>query len=179
MEEWKDVAGSDFYQVSDYGRVKVKGGIYMRKDGKPYTVKPHVVAPFKTKSGYYIVNLHFDIPGKKLVHRLVLETFCPNTDKERGLVNHIDGNKENNYLSNLEWCSRIENAQHAMRIGTFRPQDRCGEKHPKCKLTQAQVQEIKSRLTGKRGEQRKLATEYHVSEATISEIKTGRTRKNG
>ena len=179
MEEWKDVANSEFYQVSNMGRVRVKEGELKRKDGKPYPISPHLVTPFLSRSGYYIITLRYDIPGKMLVHRLVLKTFSPREDSDELLVNHIDGDKTNNRLENLEWCSRKENVQHAMALGVFRPQDRFGEKHPLCKLTQEQVKEIKGRLTGKRGEQRKLANEYGVSDATISEIKTGRTRKKG
>lgn len=50
------------------------------------------------------------------IHRLVAEAFISkNTDKEQ--VNHIDGNKENNYATNLEWCSQSENMKHSYRIG--------------------------------------------------------------
>lgn len=58
--------------------------------------------------------------SKKLVHRLVAQEFLENpTEKEQ--VNHIDGNKSNNYLSNLEWVTRSENVKHAYLIGLKKP----------------------------------------------------------
>jgi hypothetical protein len=68
-------------------------------------------------SGYKIVNLKVD--GKQhnhLVHRLVAASFVPNPENKK-FVNHIDGNKLNNEVSNLEWCTRSENMKHANEIG--------------------------------------------------------------
>ena len=179
MELWKDVVGSRFYQVNNMGRIKVRAGSYIRKDGKPYTVKEHIVTPFMSKAGYYIVNLHYDIECKYLVHRLVLETFNPCDGMETLFVNHKNGDKKENALSNLEWCTRTENARHAMRMGLFKPQERYGEKHPMTKLSSEVVREIRNSLCGKHGEQHALALKYKVSDCTISEIKSGRSRARG
>lgn len=61
----------------------------------------------KTPEGKYV---------KRSVHRLLMETFVPNPEN-KAHVNHIDGNKANNYLSNLEWATPKENALHAYRVG--------------------------------------------------------------
>ena len=80
-----------------------------RKRLKSYTIN----------SGYEAIKLTKE--GKKkafLVHRLVALTFLPN-EEDHPEVNHIDGNKSNNALSNLEWCSRSENKQHALKLGLY------------------------------------------------------------
>lgn len=67
---------------------------------------------------YFIVTLVNDEGKRKncFIHRLMAETFIPNPNN-KPQVNHIDGNKQNNQLSNLEWVSEAENAQHAIRTG--------------------------------------------------------------
>ena len=55
------------------------------------------------------------------VHRLVAEYFLSNPDKQRNFVNHLDGDKLNNNVSNLEWCTRQENVQHAYETGLLVP----------------------------------------------------------
>ena len=180
MEEWKFINNSKIYQVSNMGRIRCVEYTIIRCDGKPYHIKPRWLKPFHTKSGYMIFEFSGDIKKHILIHRAVLETFNPTKDMDSLQVNHIDGNKSNNNLDNLEWVTRCENMQHAMKKGLFCPQNRCGEKHPMCKLSEEAVIEIKDKLKlnkNKRGFQRQLAKEYGVSETTISEIKTGRKRK--
>ena len=63
--------------------------------------------------GYRSVSLN---KKTKMVHRLVAEAFCPNP-MNKPYVNHIDGNKQNNHYSNLEWCTTAENNQHARLTG--------------------------------------------------------------
>ena len=112
-EEWKDIKNYEgIYQASSLGRIRSldridtsgkrrKGRVLKRKyDGEKY---PCVIL---SKGGN---------PRTFHVHRLVAETFIPNTEN-KPTVNHIDENKENNMIDNLEWMTYKENAHHGTRI---------------------------------------------------------------
>jgi len=97
-EKWKIIEGFEKYEISTYGRVKGACGIRALADnGKGYKCLP-----------LYINKK----PKMKYVHRLVAEAFLP---QETGkiFVNHKDGNKSNNSVTNLEWCTKAENQKHA------------------------------------------------------------------
>lgn len=107
-EIWKDIPGYEgLYQASNLGRIRslirnkiLIGGI---------------------KNGYREVILCKN--GKRkymLVHRLIAQTFLENK-KNKPQINHIDGNKHNNNVNNLEWCTRSENMKHAYKIGLQKP----------------------------------------------------------
>lgn len=76
----------------------------------------------KTKTGYCCFNASLGNSKSKTVyvHRLLAETFIPNPEK-KPCVNHIDGNKSNNHISNLEWCTHQENTKHAHEVGLLTP----------------------------------------------------------
>lgn len=74
------------------------------------------------------------------VHRLVAQAFIPNPENKPE-VNHKDGNKLNNHVSNLEWVTHLENMQHAYKTGLAKTQ--VGEKSPRAILTKKQVDEIR------------------------------------
>jgi hypothetical protein len=104
-EEWVEVLDFPDYLVSNCGRV--------------YSIKHDLIlTPYVNHYfGYERVSLYSNNERyRKFVHRLVAESFVPGFDY--GLdVNHIDGNKRNNYEENLEWVTRRENIQHAWRTG--------------------------------------------------------------
>lgn len=103
MEEWRKVVGYDNYEVSNFGEVRNQKG--------------EILKTFKNNSGYYCLQLYKDRKGKGfLVHRLVASAFIENPDS-LPTVNHIDGIKENNSVSNLEWNSYSQNLLHARRTG--------------------------------------------------------------
>lgn len=101
-EIWKDVEGYEGkYQVSNWGRVRNKKG--------------EIIKPYLNHKGYEKVSLSNGInsrTNKHRVHRLVAQAFIPNPENYPQ-VNHKDGNKHNNSVSNLEWCTNLQNAQHA------------------------------------------------------------------
>ena len=137
-EQWKDIDGFEgFYQVSNMGRVKSLGGWCGTAKRKENIRKTNL-----TKCGYPKLRLSYN--GKDItarVHRLVAIAFLPNPDKYP-TVNHKDGNKENNHVDNLEWCDRTEQMIHA--YGLDLKIARIGSTNTNSKLTDEQVQEIKS-----------------------------------
>jgi len=113
MEEiWKDVVGfEDYFLISNYGNVMVKEREINKGEGF-FIVKEHPIKPFVTSLGYLQYNLAINGKvKKKYAHRLTSEAFIPKI-KDKNEVNHIDGNKKNNFVENLEWCNRKENMRH-------------------------------------------------------------------
>lgn len=124
MEEiWKDIKGYEgLYQVSNLGRVKsldriVNSAIKNNKKVLRLGKILHVYLDENSKSPYYYVKLSKEnIVKKKNIHRLVAQAFIPNPSNYP-CINHIDGNKLNNDISNLEWLNFKQNTQHAFKTG--------------------------------------------------------------
>lgn len=115
MEEiWRDVVGYEgFYKVSNFGNIASLN--YKR------SYKPKLMKPSRHHTGYNIVKLSDGARRKtKLVHVLVAQAFIPQIPGKR-FVNHIDGNKSNNFVGNLEWVTVKENTTHAIRTGLRDP----------------------------------------------------------
>lgn len=112
-EIWKDIENFDKYQVSNQGRVRSKERIVNGRKRKETILKPSL-----NKKGYLQVSIIDNENNYKTrkVHRLVALAFIPNP-KNLAQVNHIDGNKSNNKVENLEWCSNLENMRHSYKIG--------------------------------------------------------------
>ena len=104
-EIWKDIAGYEgVYKISNLGRVKSLN--YLRKGIEKERI------PNKNNSGYLIVGLHKNGKIKQfLIHRLVAEAFIENPEN-LPQVNHIDENKLNNCVENLEWRSAKYNSNY-------------------------------------------------------------------
>lgn len=116
-------------------------------DGRIFSTKTNkYLSPELTKNKYLRVNLHVldgkhekPIQKKFSVHRLVASAFLKQT-KNKTQVNHIDGNKSNNSIENLEWVTPHENICHAYKIGLINR--RFSEKSPNHKLTEKQVRKV-------------------------------------
>lgn len=158
MIRWAICKHSDKYEVSELGQV------INRCTGK--ILKNHL-----TTNGYYDTSIYV---GKKqkhfLIHRLIAEHFIPNPNNLL-FVNHIDGNKLNNKLSNLEWVTSSENALHSVRTGLSHV--RRGIEHHRNAFSNEDILDIRNLLkTGL--SQSKIAKMYNVSQTAISKIKLGK-----
>jgi hypothetical protein len=117
MEEiWKDIKGYEgLYQVSNLGRIK---SLSIKVHNR--VTREKIMMSQLSNSGYYYICLSNNKTKKYLfVHRIVALEFIYNP-KCKEQVNHIDGNKINNCIKNLEWVSRSENIKHAYKNGLNR-----------------------------------------------------------
>ena len=112
MEIWKQTDIRADYEVSNLGRVRRK------KRAKRYKGE-YTYIKGMNNGNYMQVFIRPDIVGKSktfLIHRLVAEAFIPNTDNKPE-VNHEDGNKLNNNVTNLQWATHKENCEHRELTG--------------------------------------------------------------
>jgi hypothetical protein len=145
-EEWRPILECEKYFVSNLGRIKsLKGS------------KEIILKPATLKKGYLIVGVRQSGVSRSFrVHRLVAAAFIPNPDN-KPQVNHIDGDKLNNCVSNLEWCSNRENVVHAFASGLVNR-----DTFVSSKLTFDIADEMRSR--NEKGQSIvSLAKEYNVS----------------
>jgi hypothetical protein len=158
-EIWKDILGYEGkYQVSNAGKIKnvVRG-----------TIKAGQIQ----KDGYEKLVLYKDNFYKSYyVHRLVLTTFIGN-GKDKDQANHLDGNKANNYLENLEWCTRGENMKHADKLGLRKMPK--GKDHYKALLTEKEVLMIREKYHNRGSTLSKLAREYKANVGSVYNIVKG------
>ena len=117
-EVWKDIEGYEgLYQVSTCGNIKSLAKPRKNGNGRCYIQKEKLLKQSFTSTGYKKVELYKDGKRKSFkVHRLVAIAFIPNPDNKPE-VNHIDGNKINNNIDNLEWVTSSENTIHAYETG--------------------------------------------------------------
>lgn len=116
-EIWKDIKGYEgFYKISNLGNVKSLKRYVKNKNGKRI-VEEKILTNYINNSGYYAVNLRKECAiDIKRIHKLVAEAFIPNPNN-LPQINHIDGNKLNNNIKNLEWCDCSYNVKEAFRLG--------------------------------------------------------------
>lgn len=116
-EIWKDIVGYEGqYCVSNYGRIKALPRFVIRKNqSNGYFTKERIINPIHKDNGYLYVtigNTKEKTLANKYIHRLVAEAFIPNPHS-KPCVNHIDYDRSNNCLENLEWVTYVENVRHS------------------------------------------------------------------
>lgn len=127
MSNYRPIHGYEgLYEISPTGIVRSCNRVIQRtyKSGK-VVLQPLIGHNIKLcrniKTGYLECNLCKDgLTHTKAVHRLVAEAFLPNPQK-KPQVNHKDGNKLNNSVDNLEWCTAAENVHHAINNNLLKP----------------------------------------------------------
>jgi DNA-binding transcriptional regulator YiaG len=147
-EVWKDLGEIEGfekysgYQVSDHGRVR--------------NPRNNILSQYCNTAGYLVTIIHHrGTPKGVPVHRLVAAAYIPHFDPTKKVVSHIDGNRENNHVSNLEWRS-----------------------HSKCHysvLTDRDIIEIYALLRSRALSQDGIAKRYNVSIGMVRDIQYGRT----
>lgn len=112
MDEWKDIEGYEgYYQVNKQGQVKSLQRTVIRSNGRSITFPEKILKGTVSEKGYVKVSLSKDNSHtKQTLHRIVMNAFVPNPDPSiYNHINHIDENKQNNNLTNLEWSKQADN----------------------------------------------------------------------
>lgn len=163
-EFWKDIYGYEgLYKISTLGRVfSIK-----RRSPTGRIVGGHIKStPLGGSKKYKICTLHKDkVRKSKEVHRLLMETFDLKNKNE--CINHKNGNRMHNWISNLEWCSYSHNNRHAYQLGLKPPV-----------ITKKKLNWIKSKKIielSKTMSKKELALTFGCSVSCISEILSGET----
>ena len=161
MEIWKTITDFEDYKISNLGNVISLERISF--SGKK--LKQRFINGGIDSRGYHMINLVSNGVRKTLlVHRLVAKEFIINKDS-KPQVNHIDGDKLNNKVYNLEWCTGKENVIHAYKNNLC--SDKKGIGNGRAMLSEKDVLEIRD-IKNKRIS--KISIEYNVSWGCISDI---------
>ena len=166
VEQWIAIPGEpDCYEVSNQGRVR---SYLAWRDGRR-SLEPYVLKQ-ATVRGYQVVNLGRN--RQRRVHRLVLLAFRGEPADLEAQGRHLDGNPENNDLSNLAWGSGSDNYQDRHRHGTTND----GTRNGRARLTEQIVREIRS-IPGAPAtiDADALGLKYGVSASAINHVLYGRT----
>jgi hypothetical protein len=176
-EEWRDVVGwESLYEISSIGRVRSKPRHVRRSNSTLQFFKGKDLLCYRNSGGYFVVRLSDVTNGRRLtarVHRLVAEAFIPNPES-RPEVNHIDSDRTNARLENLEWATRAENGAHGYHHGYVTLPHARGSKNNAARLSESAVENIR-RLAGEGVSGRSLAKRFSVSPRTIWRILSGET----
>ena len=170
LEIWKPIKEFEgIYEVSNTG--KIRSLTRKVKMGRGYRIfEATILKPQIDKDGYFKVNLSKN--GKKkrfFVHRLVAEAFIENPNNFP-VVNHKDGNKQNNHVDNLEWTTISENTKHAFRINLRKPH--CGGTSKKV----AKVDPSSNKIIEIYGSIKDAARKNNISDSCISDCAKGRLK---
>lgn len=173
-----DEKGLQFKRLEKYPLYRIyENGIIVKDKSNTNRNDLKVLSQHKSVKGYfttYIYNNRMKGSNQR-VHRLVAEAFLEGRSEENNIVNHIDGNKENNHYSNLEWCSILYNNKHAIEsLGV----KRYGEHNGSSKLTESEVLDMRKMFSS--GESREsIRKKYkNIHKDTVNSIIARRSWKH-
>jgi DNA-binding XRE family transcriptional regulator len=176
LEIWKDIPEYEgIYQISNFGRLRsVTRTVIDSRTKAAYTVYGRIMKERYMPNGYIQACLCKDSKYRYFyIHRLVSEAFLENPNN-LPQVNHIDCNKSNNSVDNLEWCTGKENGEHGSKNLLYKH----GESHHMTKLSESQVREIKRLLKEGNITQINIAKMFSTNRTTIYNIKNEHTWKH-
>lgn len=183
ISEWVDISGYEgVYQINRRGEIRSLPRTIFRTNGTTQFFKGKLLKPHLNSSGYPVLRLSDSTHNNRKmvrVHRLVAETFIPNPD-DKPEVNHIDGNKQNFSIYNLEWVTPRENRKHAWNAGLRNRSHlpiKCGEDKENSKLTNNIVFEMRE-MRKRNISFSKIAKVYGVHKTTAINAIKGVTWKH-
>jgi Mor family transcriptional regulator len=170
LEIWKDIPGYEgYYQASTHGRIRSLDR-WVNDNGGQRLHKGKILKNRINNCGYFVTR--FVIDNKVIchtTHKLIAMTFLTKSDPNLE-IHHIDGDKLNNYINNLEYVTRGGHVKKTLKLKQYKPN--IGEKHPKAKTTEEDVVNIRNRY--KKGETiKELSKYYKVHKNTIFQIIRG------
>lgn len=169
-EEFRDLKSIIYPEIKPYYKISNKNRIYSMESKQFLSVKIK-----KSSNNYYQVNLQTEYDGcpysiskSYAMHRLMMSVFYPVENMDKLYINHKDGNKMNNDLTNLEWCNASENIHHAIDNGLMKI--KCGDECSYSTVNEKTVRKIcELYLTGMYTKQ-ELANLFNVNKSLICDI---------
>lgn len=166
---YKDIKGFPNHEID------IKGNVRNKRSG-------NILKGSVSKLGYKVVGIKLNTKNHTLkIHRLLAENFLPEPSEElkkfcsenypyKVCVNHKDGNKLNNSIENLEWCTHKQNTQHAWETGLIsKPK---GEKNPRAKLSECLVHDL-CKFYEEGGMPQEAITKFNISRQQATKIRAG------
>ena len=165
-EIWKEIEINGYF-VSNTGKIKGRSGKELKQQTNHNGYLVVCLQPNGRKGGYKGLRVHI----------LVAKAFLPNPEN-KPQVNHIDGNKSNNNVKNLEWCTNQENVIHAYKMGLCKIKR--GEDNYWSKLTNEQAEWIRKHYIprDKQFGSRALGRKFNISHQQILDIVNNKSYKN-
>lgn len=174
-EEWRELTGYKNYQISNLGRIRSLAKVV--RPSNPYLSKGKMLSQYYNDSGYLCVgiSLHRKTHPER-IHRLMAQAFIPNPSS-LPCVLHINGIRDDNRLDNLYWGTKKDNAEDAIKHGTFQGFKNKGKIIKSTRLNESQAKMIKNALFYN-AIPKELAKIFRVNIETIKRIKKCHTWKH-
>lgn len=168
MNEWMIISDYEgYYQISATGAIRSLDRTVKRGRGGLVVIKAKDMIIQVDENGYNYVKLNKLGKSKSFkIHVLVAKAFISNP-LNKPFVNHKDGNKNNNNVNNLEWCTQSENEKHAHKTGL---KNHKGENHPNHRLTDEIVIAVRDMFENKGISQREIGRKLGLNYKTINKI---------